>query len=58
MGKIETDLADPASLANQVTRLVGKDSMRLRVDDLRVLLRETATEIIVLDIGPRGSIYD
>jgi hypothetical protein len=29
-----------------------------RYSDFRVLFRETATEVIVPDIGPRGSIYD
>ena len=38
--------------------MVGKDYQRLRVGDFRVLFRETATEVIVLDIGPRGSIYE
>jgi mRNA interferase RelE/StbE len=58
MAKVEAYVANPASLANMVTDMVGKDSMRLRVGDFRVLFRETATEVIVLDIGPRGSIYD
>ena len=58
MAKVEDYAADPASLANVVTEMVGKDYRRLRVGDFRVLFRETATEIIVLDIGPRGSIYD
>jgi mRNA interferase RelE/StbE len=38
--------------------MVGNDCRRLRIGDFRVLFRESATEIIVLDIGPRGSIYD
>ena len=38
--------------------MVGKDYRRLRVDDFRVLFRETATEVIMLDIGPRSNIYD
>jgi mRNA interferase RelE/StbE len=58
MAKVEAYAANPASLANMVTEMVGKDSMRLRVGDFRVLFRETATEVIVLDVGPRGSIYD
>jgi mRNA interferase RelE/StbE len=41
-----------------VTEIVGKNYRRLRVGDFRVLFRETATEVIVLDIGPRSSIYD
>jgi len=56
--KIEDYARDPAALANVVTEMAGKDYRRLRVGDFRVLLRETATEITVLDIGPRGGIYD
>jgi mRNA interferase RelE/StbE len=56
--KVEAYAADPAALANMVTEMVGEDYMRLRVGDFRVLFRETATEITVLDIGPRGGIYD
>jgi mRNA interferase RelE/StbE len=58
MAKVEVYAADPGSLVNMVTEMVGKDCMRLRVGDFRVLFRETATEVVVLDIGPRGSIYD
>jgi mRNA interferase RelE/StbE len=58
MAKLEDYAAHPASLANVVTEMVGKDCQRLRIGDFRVLFRETAAEIIVLDIGPRGSIYD
>jgi mRNA interferase RelE/StbE len=56
--KVEAYAADPAALANMVTEMVGEDYMRLRVGDFRVLFRETATEITVLDIGPRRGIYD
>ena len=48
---------NPASLANQVTELRGCHGKRLRIGDFRVLFEETATEIIVSDIGPRGTIY-
>jgi mRNA interferase RelE/StbE len=58
MAKVEVYAANPASLANMVTEMVGKDSMRLRIGDFRVLFRESATEVIVLDVGPRGGIYD
>ena len=57
MAKVEAYAGDPAAFANVVTEMVGKDYMRLRVGDFRVLFRETATEIVVLDIGPRGGIY-
>jgi mRNA interferase RelE/StbE len=56
--KIEEYARNPAALANVVTEMVGKDYTRLRVGDFRVLFRETAREITVLDIGPRGNIYD
>lgn len=56
--KIVAYAADPASLANNVTELRGASLKRLRVGDFRVLFGETATEIVVTKIGPRGSIYD
>ena len=58
MAKIEAYAADPDALASVVTQLVGRDDKRLRIGNFRVLFHETATEIIVLDIGPRGSVYD
>ncbi len=56
--KIAAYAADPASLANSVTELRGSSLKRLRVGDFRILFEETATEIIVSRIGPRGSIYE
>jgi mRNA interferase RelE/StbE len=56
--KIEEYAENPGALANVVTEMVGKDYLRMRVGDFRVLFRETATEITVLDLGPRGGIYD
>jgi mRNA interferase RelE/StbE len=58
MAKVKDYAANPAALANVVTEMVGKDYRRLRVGDFRVLFRETATEVIVLDVGPRGGIYE
>jgi len=55
--KLAAYAEDPTSLANQVTELRGRPVKRLRVGDFRVLFEETATEIIVSDIGPRSSIY-
>jgi mRNA interferase RelE/StbE len=55
--KIAQYAADPASLAPNVEKLQGRAGYRLRVGAIRVLFDETDTEIIVLDIGPRGSIY-
>ncbi|MGD0564220.1 MAG: type II toxin-antitoxin system RelE/ParE family toxin [Roseiarcus sp.] len=56
-GKLTAYAENPASVANQVTELRGQPFKRLRVGDFRVLFEETETEIIVSDIGPRGSIY-
>jgi mRNA interferase RelE/StbE len=56
--KIAAYAADPASLANSVTELRGSSLKRLRVGDFRILFEETATEIVVSRIGPRGSIYE
>jgi mRNA interferase RelE/StbE len=56
--KIEAYALDPESLANVVTEMRGSPLKRLRVGDFRILFEETATEIVVSRIGPRGSIYD
>jgi mRNA interferase RelE/StbE len=56
--KVEQLAADPASLVNNVKALMGVEAKRLRVGDFRVLFRETDTEILILDIGPRGSVYE
>lgn len=56
-GKLTAYAENPASLANQVTELRGGHGKRLRIADFRVLFEETATEIIVSDIGARGAIY-
>ena len=57
LGKLDAYAADPAASANQVTELRGHPAKRLRVGDFRVLFEESAVEILVSDIGPRGSIY-
>ncbi|TCZ64494.1 type II toxin-antitoxin system RelE family toxin [Roseicella aquatilis] len=49
---------DPAAHANNIRSLVGVDAKRLRVGDFRILFSETADEILLLRIGPRGEIYD
>ncbi|MFG1410301.1 MAG: type II toxin-antitoxin system RelE/ParE family toxin [Pseudomonadota bacterium] len=56
--KIEQYASDPASLAANVKHLQGVHALRLRVGDFRVILQETASEVTVLDIGPRGGIYE
>jgi mRNA interferase RelE/StbE len=57
--KIEQWVAEPASLDRNVTEMKGRPGVvRLRVGDHRVLIRETEGEVQILDIGPRGGIYD
>lgn len=56
--KIGQYAVDPAAQANNVKQLVGVDAKRLRVGDFRVIFTETADTITVLDIGPRGGIYE
>jgi mRNA interferase RelE/StbE len=54
--KIKQYADDASSQANNVKSLVG--SMRLRVGGFRVIFTETADVITILDIGPRGGIYE
>jgi mRNA interferase RelE/StbE len=54
--KIEQYAANPAALANNVIQLGGSSAKRLRIAGFRVLLTETT--ITVLDVGPRGEIYE
>lgn len=55
--KIGAYAADPASQANNVTALKGREGIRLRVGDWRVIMQDGAV-LAVLQIGPRGGIYD
>jgi mRNA interferase RelE/StbE len=57
VGKIEEYAKDPNSLANMVITM-STGYRRLRVGDFRVIFQENATEIEILDIGPRGGIYN
>ncbi|UHD46895.1 type II toxin-antitoxin system RelE/ParE family toxin [Aureimonas altamirensis] len=57
VGKIETYASDPSSQANNVKTLQGRDGIRLRVGDWRVIMQDGEV-LDVLNIGPRGGIYD
>lgn len=51
--------ASPQAHANNVEHMKGgQPSKRIRVGKYRIVFVETDTEIEVLKIGPRGSIYD
>lgn len=57
VGKIEQYADDPATLRNNVKALAGRDGMRLRVGNWRIIM--LAREVLdILDIGSRGGIYD
>jgi mRNA interferase RelE/StbE len=56
--KIAQYAEDASSQANNVKSLVGVAAKRLRVGDFRVIFIETNDTITVLDIGPRGGIYE
>lgn len=55
--KIKAYAADPASQKNNVKRLHGRSGFRLRVGDWRVIFDEHGTVLMILHVGPRGSIY-
>ncbi len=56
--KIEAYAHDPASQANNVKALKGREGVRLQVGDWRVILDDQGNVLAVLDIGPRGGIYE
>lgn len=56
--KIEQYAVDPKSLAQNVVKLQGRDGFRLRVGDWRVIFDEDGRVLHILEIGPRGGIYD
>jgi mRNA interferase RelE/StbE len=58
-GKIEQYAADPKSLANNVTALKGRHPLlRLRVGDWRVIMNDGGVVLAIVEVGPRGGIYD
>jgi len=56
--KINQYAATPAALARSVVKLQGREGYRLRVGDWRVIFAEDGTVIDILDVAPRGGIYD
>jgi mRNA interferase RelE/StbE len=39
-------------------KLQGREGYRLRVGDWRVILGEDGNVLNILDVGPRGGVYD
>lgn len=56
--KIEAYAQDPSAQANNVKSLKGREGIRLRVGDWRAIMDDQGNVLAVLDIGPRGGIYD
>jgi mRNA interferase RelE/StbE len=57
VAKVAQYASDPASLANNVTEMKGRSGVRLRVGDWRVIV-EDGEVLAVLEVGPRGGVYD
>jgi len=57
VAKVEEYAANPASQANNVVALKGREGVRLRVGDWRVIMHDGVV-LAVLEIGPRGNIYE
>ena len=55
--KIEQYAQDPGLPANNVKMLKGREGLRLRVGDWRVIFNESRAAIDIVAIGPRGSVY-
>nr|WP_075996052.1 type II toxin-antitoxin system RelE/ParE family toxin [Salaquimonas pukyongi] len=55
--KIGSYAADPESVANNVTALQGRNAIRLRVGDWRVIMNDEGAVLMILQIGPRGGVY-
>lgn len=58
MAKIDQYAANPAAQANNVRALTGSPYLRLRVGDFRVIFSEDTATINIIDIGPRGGVYE
>jgi mRNA interferase RelE/StbE len=56
--KIEQYAEEPDSLSNNVKALKGREGIRLRVGDWRVIMNDEGVVLAVLEIGPRGSVYE
>jgi mRNA interferase RelE/StbE len=57
LDKVEAYATDPSLQANNVTALVGRIGIRLRVGDWRVIMQDGEV-LAVLKVRPRGSVYD
>ena len=58
LSKLRQLAANPNELGNNVTKLKGRDEMRLRVQDWRVIFLLSDNVIMIRDIAPRSSVYE
>ena len=58
IAKIEQYAQEPETQANNVTALKGQEGIRLRVGDWRVIMNDDGVVLAVLEIGPRGRVYE
>ena len=58
IAKIEQYAEEPETQANNVTALKGREGIRLRVGDWRVIMNDDGVVLAVLEIGPRGSVCE
>jgi mRNA interferase RelE/StbE len=56
--KIRQYADDPSSLANNVKALSGSPYVRLRVGDWRVIMDDSGLVLLIVKVGPRGSVYE
>lgn len=56
--KVRQYADDPASQANNIKALKGREGIRLRVGDWRVIMDDQADVLDVLKIGPCGGVYE
>lgn len=55
--KIKDYAANPASQTNNVIKMKGRDALRMRVGNWRVIFDDDGSTIAVMEIGPRSGIY-
>ena len=58
VAKIEQYAQEPETQANNVTALKGREGIRLRVGDWRIIMNDDGVVLAVLEIGPRGRVYE
>ncbi len=56
--KIEAYAQDSSAQTNNAKPLKGREGIRLRVGDWRVIMDDQGNILAVPDIGPLGGIYD